>query len=384
MLINIILLILFFIILLWKSKVVEGQSDVPVFNILPGFLKDELILYEKEKKDDRPKETILDTLDEKGIYNDPDQNDNNSPLNKCVDSNDKITAENYKELGINSSTKNLKDKTKNRDITNFNLFGINFVSDLSNTDIPKSDSSKKLCSLVDILYDKNTSMEVRNNISNKYGNCFYKSKLNNNNNQFENKCPKSCFKYLNELPDCNKYILSASKCPEINIDNINKHSFDLFNMAILPPNGNVFYNCVAPLEEIEKAESTKSPSEMNNLSFDMIPQTCRFNNICNPEKSVQNGKNSSCTTHSEEYCENLYEIDNKNGKTTTYNCMLRPGSTTGKASHVGACFKDLSPGGLTELCETNDVRNDYKDCRIASVPGIFLDPKKVEYAVTIF
>ena len=62
MLINIILLILFFIILFWKSNVVEGQSDVPVFNILPGFFKDELILYEKEKKDDRPKETILDTF----------------------------------------------------------------------------------------------------------------------------------------------------------------------------------------------------------------------------------------------------------------------------------------------------------------------------------
>ena len=135
MLINIILLILFFIILLWKSKVVEGQSEPVIYNILPGFLKDELILYEKEKKDDRPKETILDTLDEKGIYNEPDQNVNKSPLNTCVDSTDKIF---YGNLGINSSpspsTETLQVVNKQRDIFDFDLLGINFVGDLSDTD----------------------------------------------------------------------------------------------------------------------------------------------------------------------------------------------------------------------------------------------------------
>jgi len=402
LLINIILLILFFIILLWKSKVVEGQSDVPVFNILPGFLKDELILYEKEKKDDRPKETILDTLDEKGIYNEPDQNVNKSTLNTCVDSNDKIF---YKNLGINSSpsqsTDTLQVENKNKDIFDFNLLGINFVGDLSDTDSSNNQSlinelspttPKDLCGLVDILYDKNTSMNVREKISSEYGDCFYKKKVSAdgdgsifNTGQLGNKCPKSCYKYTGILPVCNKYILNASTCPDLNASSAKTYGDDLFNMAIKPPNGNVFYNCVSPDEQTIQSKLNKaSPSGKTTLSLPMNPQLCRFNNVCNPNPSVKNGKNFSCNTHSEEYCEDMYEIDKSPSGYKTTNCMLRPGSTTGKESHVGACFRDLTPGGLTELCETSDVRNDYKGCRIASVPGIFLDPKKVEYAVTIF
>ena len=41
----------------------------------------------------------------------------------------------------------------------------------------------------------------------------------------------------------------------------------LFNMAIKPKNGNVFYNCVSPDEQTIQSKLNKSPGEKENLNL---------------------------------------------------------------------------------------------------------------------
>ena len=74
MLLNLILLILFIIVLIGNSNIIEGQAgpEVPdepeepeqgdnVMNLFPGFLQNEVVLYEKKHNDDR-KEVYLSSF----------------------------------------------------------------------------------------------------------------------------------------------------------------------------------------------------------------------------------------------------------------------------------------------------------------------------------
>jgi len=406
---NFILLIIFLTIILWKSKIIEGQAnDTPIFSILPNFLEDEYILYEKRKSDNRPKENILSFLDDKGLYNndDEDMKKKLTDSHKCVDSDDKLTINQYNYFtGISTDEHLINDKKNNNDEHNItpsynktlfdiDFLGLNFVGDFSDSDTISGESvlkdnnidninklsEHKMCDLVDILYGENTHNDVRHKISASYGDCFHKQTFkknggNFNKSEFQSNCPKSCYNQLSKLPSCNKFVLNASICPEINKNNSDKFSGNLFYMSIKPPGSNLYYNCIAPSgsfiqEKIEKL----SPTDKMNASFQMNPKICMFTNKCKKDHSP-----SPCHNHSEEYCEQQYS----GSPGQHLNCILN--NPSGNASKVGNCTDSAGvKTGLQEPCENKSESNDYKDCRIESVPGIYLDPKKVDYAITIF
>jgi len=394
MLLNFILLIIFLIILLWKFKIVEGQAnDTPIFSVLPNFLEDEYILYEKRKSDNRPKENILSFFDDKGLYNDGDIKKNLTAKHKCVDSDDKLTLNNYNYLTDSPLEKHLMNDKNNNDEHNItpdynktlfdtDFLGINFVGDFSDTISGKSVlkdnnidnintlSGHKMCDLVDILYDENTHNDVRHKISASYGDCFHKQTLNENGFQYI--CSKSCYNEISKLPSSNNFVLNASKCPIINKNNSTKYGDNIFNMTIKPPGSNLYYNCITPSASFIQEKTQKlSPMDKLNTSFQMNTKICRFTNKCNKDHSP-----SPCSNHPEKTCERQYS----GSPGLHLNCILN--NPSGNDTNVGNCTDNLN--SLKQPCEDNSERNDYKDCRIESVPGIYLDPKKVDYAVTIF
>ena len=227
MLLNLVLLILFIIVLISDTNIIEGQevqgsavdTDIdavpkkdPLFNVLnffPRLFKNELVLYEKKHNDDRDEVYLSSLFESKGLYNGSEEKDQQKVINQsditaqCVDGSDTIIETHINEIvdqynngnTNNNNNNNNNDRERSMNYLNFNLWGIDMNFDFNDTGDNVSDNdtlsigkdSHTICELPSILYDKNVPVDKRVEISGEYGSCY------DMNSDMYNKCRKSCY-----------------------------------------------------------------------------------------------------------------------------------------------------------------------------------------------
>ena len=430
MLLNLILLILFIIILISNTNIIEGQEgqgdNVPpasgttppkdtlfhVMNFFPKLFKNELVLYEKKHNDDRKEVYLSSFFESKGLYNGSEEEKEPNKVTsqpgikaECIDStiNKKdsfITAmvEKYQKQNISDDSSILKSKSKD---LNFDLFGADMNFNLNDSASNKptnnnnsTDEYHNICELPFILYDKNASITDRVQINASYGNCF------NVNSRMYSECRKSCYEATSSRTEGSPYIHSCSgflvgdgvtddpaknNCNYVLGGSSINASMLLNNDHYIKHRGGYYTQCI-PNGIDTNAVNGSSPehieaSYIDHMEYKEIP--CRPA-VCRGEKI-----NDCAAVTSESFYEMEHECNNKYYTLThpdtpphltnhlNYQCIMEKGKCVNNQHEPDAHIQDCVP-------ENKHPAKDYNMCYKES--SKFVEPNKddTDYIVTLF
>ena len=273
LIINILLILLFFIILFYDRRIIEGQ------NVNDKYPMDYTI-YDLYK-------TVVDS-----ILNIKLNNDN---INKYIFENE-ISCKNSENIildldnsVLNEYIKEISKSNKNNGNIN-NLFDIKISKSNSDNNI-KEDNEINLCELVPMIYDENSSASLVSKITSTYGNC-YNKELNNNLNIIYTYCQHDCSLIDYKINDCSTF-------QPININSCDDYKGDKNEIFLKKENG-VYYNCEKNDDNVYKQK------------------VCRphDNILCNSKKT---DLLSSCEENLNEDGKRKYDIDHRDYSSKIYN-----------------------------------------------------------------
>lgn len=340
LIINILLIILFFIILFCDLNLVEGNETA-------GENYEEVQEYEAYSLIDFLGGLLL-SLKQTNLskYLDVDLGKFMAHYNsKCIDGRETIPEPFKKTLKPLMVEEDMKEINSEKNIINSFLspFKIEIKDDYDpfetnyRSDSETSFESSKLCSLVETIYNSNgVSASLVESITDEYGNCFIKTA--GASNDFIDSCKESCHIQENKLETCAvKSHNSVKNCSEY-IPTVFNH----FKIPIHIEKNGLYYNC--SLTNLEGAGKTyiENPCIPSNIckehSMDVL-DTC---GDYNPEKHL-NGP-----------CEHYYMFH----EGTHYNCIS---DTRVYDANMGqnACRKEVND--YTEPCHKGSFVN-YNEC----------------------
>ena len=305
LIINILLILLFFIILLYEVNIIEGQEENNLDNNVDniGFYNYRNLISDYDNilsKINLSKYLGIDIKKYMEKYN--SQCSDNEELIEDKLLNSRLE----KNLNINMETGVINVESKiNNILGNFNIqieneHGLNEKNYNSNEELNNNIKKPKLCSLVNSIYDENSNLSssLTNDIVNKYGDCF----TTEGESKFQNDCKQSCHLQEETLETCSEFTVEDLKnCSEFK--NIPSHQ----NNSIHIKKNGLYYNCSLVLDN-------------NTLTSTYIEKPCiPKNNICN-EKPI--GASKTCEDFNasmEGECEDYYMYIRENG--TYLNCI---------------------------------------------------------------
>lgn len=264
LIINILLILLFFIILFYNKNIIEGQEveeneenegkEENNFYNYANFLSDYNNILSKINLSDY---LGLDIKEYMKKYN-----------NKCEDQNEELIPNQiYDEMksnsNINMETDIMTVENKVNNILGYfniqieNEHGLNINNDNLNNNL--NNNIPKLCSLVNTIYDKNNNIpdSLINNITTNYGNCF----TSEGKDIFRKGCKKSCHLQEDNLEICHETSIDNLKnCKDyLNYENNNRTP-----IHIKKDNG-LYYNCLLNISQPEAYYEEKPCIPKNNM-----------------------------------------------------------------------------------------------------------------------
>ena len=308
LIINILLILLFFIILFYDRRIIEGQSS-NYTHLMDYTIND---FYN----------TVVDSILNIKL--------DNSEINKYI-FEDKITCKNSENRTINATqlkqyteqiSKNDNNNSNNNSVTNKNInnffgyLGIEFTNNNftdNNSNIKKVEDEKNtnnqihLCDLVPMIYDENTSASLVSKITSSYGNCYDIEDPETNLNTINEFCKRDCSLIDYKINDCSIF-------QPVNINSCNQYKGDKDKIFFKKENG-VYYNCEKNDQDIYE----KKVCRPNN---DII---CNFNKTdllksCEETLNTKSGKKVSNKDHAE-YSSSSYKLDNGETILKSINCQ---------------------------------------------------------------
>ena len=431
MLLNLILLILFIIVLIGNSNIIEGQAgpEVPdepeepeqgdnVMNLFPGFLQNEVVLYEKKHNDDRKEVYLSSFFDSKGLYNGLEEEEEeqykvvNQPdiKKECLDDSKNINNEFITEM-VNKYKKqngidhNSNIKTNNYKDFDLNLFGMdlnfNLNDSVSNNDgdnNPTNDDDPineyhNICELPSILYDENASLTDRIIINNKYGDCF------DVDSQLYSKCRKSCYEATSSrikgepyVHHCSGYLVGHGdtsdegeyNCSTAISSSIVNASMVWNNDHYIKHSGGYYTQCIP--SDINTSAIRQGPISqevdtalIENTLYNEIP--CKPY-VCHGSSGECDQANNVDDYYIREYtCNNTYYAD-ETGK-LNYQCIMdvvpeqEQAVCTQQKTGTYTDIKDCIPANKSP-------QEDYNRCYKESSKYIVPNKDDTDYIVTLF
>jgi len=344
LIINILLILLFFIILFYNKNIIEGQEEdnqetpkTPEtlesedFYNYANFLSDYNNILSKINLSDY---LGLDIKEYMKKYN-----------NKCEDQNEELIPNQiYDEMksnsNINMETDIMTVENKVNNILGYFNIQIENEDELSinNDNLNNNDDNiPKLCSLVNTIYDKNNNIpeSLINDITTNYGNCFTAE----GEDIFQTGCKKSCHLQEEKLEICNEDSIDNLK----NCKDYLNHEYHYRTPIHIKKDNGIYYNCFFNTSQPEDYYEEKP----------CIPK----NNMCKSKKVDPTG--GGCEMFNASMggkCEDYYMFQNDN----YYNCQLDPTNHEG-GSH--ACVKNLNEHYNKPCLDKNKINIvNYNSC----------------------
>lgn len=344
LIINILLIILFFIILFYDLNLVEGQpsddglegeEDVVMYNYSNLVTDIDTII----SKINLSKWLGFDLKKSMEEYNIRDScADVDKPIPEQFKNNLKpfMVEEDMKEINseiniINSFLSPFKIEIKD----DYDPFETNYRSD-SET----SFESSKLCSLVETIYNSNgVSASLVESITGKYGNCFIKTP--DTGNDFINFCKESCYIQENKLETCNQLSSTGvTSCTDYMSDS------NITKLPIHIQKNGLYYNCSSEYKQVG--------AEIQYVETPCIPK----NNKC-AEENI--GFNKTCDQYNfpDEHakrCEDYTMVD----AGINYNCIPNYPTQRNVDEPANRCVRDVD--NLNKPCYRGNYI-DYESCK---------------------
>lgn len=352
LIINILLIILFFIILFYDINLIEGQSaavankngsDTKLYNY-NNLLAD---FGTAINKINLSKYVGFDLKKVMRNYN-----------SVCVDTDEPISDQLKKKKRAFQSASLAKSedtilKNAKKSIINTENIINKFLSPFeleikggydtfdTNEYILDNDDESNICSLVDTIYSNNgVSGPLVKSITDEYGNCFTQSA--GGKNKFSKLCEHSCHIQENKLEACHKQSIDNLK----NCGDLKKYKNHFGESIHIKKDNGLYYNCV------HKDIQSSSPYYEE---ISCIPK----NNMC--KKILLNPLEGGCQTfditNMDGKCEDYYMFDS--GK--YYNCQK---DSTKHKDGVHACTKNLKAHYNAPCIDTSKINIiDYEYCK---------------------
>ena len=319
LIINILLILLFFIILLYEVNIIEGQEENNTENDTEpnNFYNYNNLLSDYDNilsKIDLSNYIGFDIKDYMKKYN-----------NQCKDDNEElIPNELYDELKTISNVNMEMDVINvenefNNILSNFNIQIENDhgLSDKKELDNSNNNNLKKpkICSLVNTLYDENNNLpdKLTKYITDKYGNCF----TTEGEDTFRTECKKSCHLQEEKLEICQEKSIDDLKNCKDYLD----YEYHYRTPIHIKKDNGLYYNCFLNISQPEAYYEEKPCIPKNNIcksnKVDPTGGSCEIFNA-----STMSGK-----------CEDYYMFDGE-----YYNCQSDPSI---HEDGLHACVKNI-------------------------------------------
>jgi hypothetical protein len=352
LIINILLIILFFIILFYDLNLVEGQSiggesyDYGKIYSFYSLLTD--------------LNTIISKISISKYLGFDLHNAMKSHNSLCYDVDEPISDEfKYKNMHVvqtlaqNKKTilKNAKKSIINTENT-INSFLSPFkleikggydTSNTSNTDeqILDNDDESNICSLVDTIYSNNgVSGSLVKSITDEYGNCFTHEE--DGKNKFNELCEQSCYLQEDKLEVCNETSIDNLKNCEDYLKIVNHHR----EFIHIKKDNGLYYNCVPNTTQPDYHYEEKACIPKNNMCKSKFINPVTEGGDCN----------TFDTTNMVGKCEDHYMFDSG----YYYNCQK---DNTNHKDGAHACTKNLKIHYNKPCIDTSKIDiMDYEYC----------------------
>ena len=263
LIINILLILLFFIILLYEVNIIEGQEENNTENDTKpnNFYNYNNLLSDYDNilsKIDLSNYIGFDIKDFMKKYN-----------NQCKDDNEElIPNELYDELKIISNVNMEMDVINvenefNNILSNFNIQIENDhgLSDKKELDNSSNNNLKKpkICSLVNNIYDENNNLpdKLTKYITDKYGNCF----TTEGEDTFRTECKKSCHLQEEKLEICQEKSIDDLKNCKDYLD----YEYHYRTPIHIKKDNGLYYNCFLNISQPDAYYEEKPCIPKNNM-----------------------------------------------------------------------------------------------------------------------
>ena len=340
LIINILLIILFFIILFYDLNLVEGQ-----FSDDDGLEDIEMYNYSNLSTD---LNTIISEISiskylgfdlKKVMKNYTSLCEDNV---KLIDDDDIIESYNkeHKKKKNNNGSMNMVniENNLNNILGKFNIQIENGHESTVKKDINNSNKNiPAVCSLVDTIYDENNNLSdwLTKYITDKYGNCFTRT----GKNKFNESCKQSCHLQEDKLQVCSETSIDDLKNCEEYLKYENNHR----ELIHIKKDNGLYYNCIPNTSQLDYHHEEKACIPKNNACKSRAVDFLKGG--CETFASTMTGR-----------CEEHYMFDAAAGK--FYNCQS---DINFHQDGFHACTKNLG-GGYNKPCIDTSNIIDYEDC----------------------
>lgn len=282
LIINILLIILFFIILFYDINLVEGQGVDDGSEDMRMYSFNDLLT---------DFDTFINKINLSNYLGFDLKNFMETYNSQCVDTDEPISAEfknqNLHEIVEDENIINTEINILNTEniINRFvSPFGIEIKGDHDTSNVNALSfeiGRKSMCSLVDTIYNNNVSGSLVKSITEEYGNCFIESE---GPNKFIESCQQSCHLQEKKLPACHEHSREVQNCDEL--DGIDNSHRELIH--IKKDNG-LYYNCVPDPDRL-------SPGDPHYEEKSCIPK----NNMCEAREAALDPDGDGVTCYIDE------------------------------------------------------------------------------------
>lgn len=421
LIINILLILLFLIILLYKNNIIEGQGtntdtntetttdtlnenkSYSTLNIFPELFNNEIVIFEKKTNEDhRNKTNLFGLFGGKGLMDDP--RDINHEYLTCKDrENNLVNIPNGVTIHEENIDENIDDNQK--DIINNLLHNFDIRLNIDNNNQQENnqennqednqedtniESKIPICDLVKELYNNSDTSNHENILDNQNRDCFF------DNNDFVNLCEKTCYEHTTKdlkIMPCMEYEISnSSVCPDLtNINLSENNNFTLLNTIITNDNNNLHYNCMNE-SIIDNIKNNTEISNINELNGELTKYICNPNSIlCNSNLEPSNScENVTMEELDDDLEDEEREIVNNSRRITCESNYISVGDKKYNCIYNDEVCTDninISDTILKKRCHLREELHDYEQCeleRYRNENNIKINEGETEYIVTLF